>query len=138
MRILKIIIASYIGSNIGFLFGEYVIVKIAGEQFDMFAILTAGVVDIPPVLMGSVLSGLVGTIAGVSFIKKGKIRAVIGGSGAFLGLAIATSMVYNINTFFKTYYLIYPLFVFSGWELGMYVFRDYLNMENPPNIKKEN
>lgn len=138
MRILKIIIASYIGSNIGFLFGEYVIVKIAGEQFDMFAILTAGVVDIPPVLMGSVLSGLVGTIAGVSFIKKGKIRAVIGGSGAFLGLALATLMVYNINTFFKTYYLIYPLFVFSGWELGMYVFRDYLNMENPPNIKKEN
>jgi len=138
MRILKIIIASYIGSNIGFLFGEYVIVKIAGEQFDMFAILTAGVVDIPPVLMGSVLSGLVGTIAGVSFIKKGKIRAVIGGSGAFLGLAIATLMVYNINTFFKTYYLIYPLFVFSGWELGMYAFRDYLNMENPPNIKKEN
>lgn len=137
MRILKIIIASYIGSNIGFLFGEYVIVKIAGEQFDMFAILTAGVVDIPPVLMGSVLSGLVGTIAGVSFIKKGKIRAVIGGSGAFLGLALATLMVYNINTFFKTYYLIYPLFVFSGWELGMYVFRDYLNMENPPNIKKE-
>ncbi len=138
MRILKIIIASYIGSNIGFLFGEYVIVKIAGEQFDMFTILTAGVVNIPPVLMGSVLSALIGTIAGVSFIKKGKIRAVIGGSGAFLGLAIATLMVYNINTFFKTYYLIYPLFVFSGWELGMYAFRDYLNMENPPNIKKEN
>jgi len=138
MRILKIIIASYIGSNIGFLFGEYVIVKIAGEQFDMFTILSAGVVDIPPVLMGTVLSALIGTIAGVSFIKKGKIRAVIGGSGAFLGLAIATLMVYNINTFFKTYYLIYPLFVFSGWELGMYAFRDYLNMENPPNIKKEN
>lgn len=138
MRILKIIIASYIGSNIGFLFGEYVIGKIAGEQFDMFTILSAGVVDIPPVLMGTVLSALIGTIAGVSFIKKGKIRAVIGGSGAFLGLAIATLMVYNINTFFKTYYLIYPLFVFSGWELGMYAFRDYLNMENPPNIKKEN
>ncbi len=138
MRILKIIIASYIGSNIGFLFGEYVIVRIAGEQFDMFSILTAGVKDIPPVLMGSVLSALIGTITGVSFIKKGKMRAVIGGSGAFLGLAIATLMVYNINTFFKTYYLIYPLFVFSGWELGMYAFRDYLNMENPPNTKKEN
>ena len=138
MRILKIIIASYIGSNIGYLFGEYVIVKIAGEQFDMFSMLTAGVVDIPPVLMGSVLSGLVGAIAGVSFIKKGRMRALIGGSGAFLGLAIATLMVYNINTFFKTYYLIYPLFVFSGWELGMYAFRDYLNMEDPPNTEKEN
>ena len=137
MRILKIIIASYIGSNIGFVFGEYVIVKIAGEQFDMFAILRTGVVDIPPVLMGLVLSGLVGTIAGVSFIKKGKIRALVGGCGAFLGLAIATSMVYNINTFFKTYYLIYPLFAFSGWELGMYVFRDYLNTENPPKPENE-
>lgn len=137
MRIVKIIIASYIGSNIGFLFGEYVIVKIAGEHFDMFSILTTGVKEIPPVLMGLVLSGLVGTIAGVSFIKKGKIRALVGGCGAFLGLAVATSMVYNIHTFFKTYYLIYPLFVFSGWELGMYAFRDYLNMEDPPNIKKE-
>jgi len=137
MRIVKIIIASYVGSNIGFLFGEYVIVKIAGEHFDMFAILTTGVVDIPPVVMGLVLSGLVGTIAGVSFIKKGKIRALIGGCGAFLGLAIATSMVYSINTFFKTYYLIYPLFAFSGWELGMYAFKDYLNMENPPKPENE-
>lgn len=129
MRIVKIIIASYLGSYIGFLFGEYVIVKIAGEQIDIISILTTGTVDIPPVLMGSVLSGLIGTIAGVSFVKKGKIRALVGGCGAFLGLTIATLIIYNVQTFFKTYYLIYPLFAFSGWELGMYAFKDYFQME---------
>lgn len=129
MRIVKIIIASYLGSYIGFLFGENVIVKIAGEQIDIIAILTTGAADIPPVLMGSILSGLIGTIAGVSFVKKGKIRALVGGCGALLGLTAATLIIYNVQTFFKTYYLIYPLFAFSGWELGMYAFKDYFQME---------
>lgn len=129
MRIIKYIIASYIGSYIGILFGEYVIIEIAGEEIDIFAILTTGIVNVPPVLMGSVLSGLTGTIIGVSFIKKGKIRALVGGSGAFLGLTVATLAIYNVTTFYNLYYLIYPLFSFSGWELGMYIFKVYFHSE---------
>ena len=126
MKILKIIIATYLGSNIGFLFGEYVIVEIAGEEIDLMAIVTSGLDTFPPVLMGLVLSGIIGTIAGASFIKKGRIRAIVGGSGALLGLSIATLAIYNVTTFQKIYYLIYPLFSYSGWEFGMYIFKDFV------------
>jgi len=138
MRTLKIIIASYIGSHIGFLFGEYVIIRIAGEQIDIFAILSTGVVNIPPVLIGLVLSGLIGTISGVSFIKKGKVRALAGGSGALFGLTLATLAIYNVQTFHKTYYLIYPLFALSGWELGMYIIKDYIQLEKPIETESTN
>jgi len=138
MRTLKIIIASYIGSTIGFLFGEYVIIQIAGEQIDIFALLSTGVVNIPPVLMGLVLSGLIGTISGVSFIKKGKIRAIAGGGGALFGVTVATLAIYNVQTFHKIYYLIYPLLAFSGWELGMYVIKDYIQLEKPKESESNN
>lgn len=78
----------------------------------------------PPVLLGMVLSWLIGTTAGISFIKKGKIRAIIGGSGSFLGVTAATFVIYNISAFYNIYYLVYPLLSYSGWELGMYIFKN--------------
>jgi len=124
MKTVKILIASYIGSNIGILFGQYVIIEISGEKIDLIDILFTGLDKIPPVLFGVVLSWLIGTIAGVSFIKKGRIRALVGGSGAFLGLMAATLVIYNLSTFQNIFYLIYPLFSYSGWELGMYIFKN--------------
>ena len=131
MRIIKIIIATYIGSNIGFLFGEYVITEIAGEEIDLMAIVTTGIVSIPPVLMGLIMSGIIGTIVGASFIKKGKIRAIVGGSAALLGLTVATLAIYKVSAFYKIYYLIYPLFSYSGWELGMYIFKNNIESKLP-------
>ena len=131
MRIIKIIIATYIGSNIGFLFGEYVITRIAGENIDLIAVVTTGIVTIPPVLMGLIMSGIIGTIVGASFIKKGKIRAIVGGSGALLGLTIANLTIYKVSAFYKIYYLIYPLFSYSGWELGMYIFKNNIESKLP-------
>ena len=125
------IIATYIGSNIGFLFGEYVITEIAGENIDLMALVTTGKVTIPPVLVGLIMSGIIGTIVGASFIKKGKIRAIVGGSGALLGLTIATLMIYKVSAFYKIYYLIYPLFSYSGWELGMYIFKNNIESKLP-------
>ena len=131
MRIIKIIIATYIGSNIGFLFGEYVIIEISGEEIDLISILTTGLVTVPPVLMGLIMSGIIGTIVGASFIKKGKIRAIFGGSSALLGLAVATLAIYELSAFYKIYYLIYPLFSYSGWELGMYIFTNNIESKLP-------
>ena len=138
MRIIKIIIASYIGSNIGFLFGEFVIIEIAGEDIDLIALLTAGTIDVPPVLMGLVMSGIIGTIIGISFVKKGRIRALVGGGGAFLGLMAATFAIYNVSTFYKAYFLIYPLFSYSGWELGMYIFKDNFQSKMPVETTNKN
>ena len=137
MKTIKIIIASYIGSNIGFLFGEYVITEIAGEDIDLMTILSTGLVSIPPVLIGLVMSGIIGTIVGVSFVKKGKIRALVGGSGAFLGLMAATLAIYKLTTFRNIYYLIYPLFSYSGWELGMYIFKNNI-LPNMPVESSDN
>ena len=139
MRILKFILATYIGSNIGFLFSEYVITKIAGENIDLMAIVTSGLGTFPPVLMGLVLSGIIGTIAGASFIKKGRIRAIVGGSGALLGLTVATLVIYQVSAFYKIYYLIYPLFSYSGWEFGMYIFKNNIESKLPvESNSKEN
>ena len=138
MRIIKIIAASYIGSNIGLLFGEFVIIEIAGEEIDLLAILTTGTTEIPPVLLGLVLSGIIGAIMGVSFIKKGKMRALAGGSGAFLGLMVATSAVYNVSIFYRAFYLIYPLFSFVGWQFGKYIFKDNSQSEVPVESTSDN
>lgn len=133
MKTIKFLIASYIGSNIGILFGQYVIIEISGEKIDLIAIVSTGLDKFPPVLLGMVLSWLIGTIAGFSFIKKGRVRALIGGSGAFLGLTAATLAIYNLSIFQNIYYLIYPLFSYSGWELGMYIFKNNIQ----PNIPVE-
>ena len=138
MKIVKILIASYIGSNIGILFGQYVLIEISGEKIDLIAILFTGLDKIPPVLLGVVLSWLIGTIAGVSFIKKGRIRALVGGSGAFLGLMAATLVIYNLSTFQKMFYLIYPLFSYSGWELGMYIFKNSIQSNMPVESSSKN
>ena len=138
MKIIKIIIATYIGSNIGFLFGEYVITEIAGEEIDLIAIVTTGLDTFPPVLMGLVLSGIAGTIAGSSFIKKGRIRAIVGVSGAFLGLSVATLAIYNVSAFHKIYFLIYPLFSYSGWEFGMYIFKNFIKSKMPVDLTRNN
>ena len=138
MRIIKIIIATYIGSNIGFLFGEYVITEIAGENIDLMAIVTTGLVTVSPVLMGLIMSGIIGTIVGASFIKKGKIRAIVGGSGALLGLSVATLAIYELSAFYKIYYLIYPLFSYSGWEFGMYIFKDFVQSNMPVESTSKN
>ena len=133
MKTIKFLIASYIGSNIGILFGQYVIIEISGEKIDLIAIVSTGLDKFPPVLLGMVLSWLIGTIGGFSFIKKGRVRALIGGSGAFLGLTAATLAIYNLSIFQNIYYLIYPLFSYSGWELGMYIFKNNIQ----PNIPVE-
>ncbi len=139
MKIIKYLIASYIGSNIGILFGQYVIIEISGEKIDLLSIVSTGLDKIPPVLLGVVLSWLTGTIAGVSFVKKGKLRALVGGSGAFLGLSAATIVIYTVPTFKEIYYLIYPLLSYSGWEFGMYIFKNniqtYLPAESSSNNK---
>ena len=139
MKVIKFLIASYIGSNIGILFGQYVIIEISGEKIDLLSLVSTGLDKIPPVLLGVILAWLTGTIAGVSFIKKGKLRALVGGSGAFLGLTIATLVIYNVSTFKEIYYLIYPLLSYSGWEFGMYIFKNniqpYLPAESSGNNK---
>lgn len=124
MKTIKYLIASYIGSNIGVLFGQFVLIELSGETIDLISMLSIGLDKIPPVLFGMVLSWLIGTIAGVSFIKKGKIRAILGGSGALLGVTVATLIIYNISAFRNIYYLVYPLLTYSGWELGMYIYKN--------------
>ncbi|MCH7886473.1 MAG: hypothetical protein IIA58_00740 [Candidatus Marinimicrobia bacterium] len=138
MKTIKFLIASYIGSNIGILFGQYVIIEISGEKIDLIAIVSTGLDKFPPVLLGMVLSWLIGTIAGFSFIKKGRVRALIGGSGAFLGLTAATLAIYNLSIFQNIYYLIYPLFSYSGWELGMYIFKNNIQPNMPVESSGKN
>ena len=115
------------------------IIEISGEKIDLLSLVSTGLDKIPPVLLGVILAWLTGTIAGVSFIKKGKLRALVGGSGAFLGLTIATLVIYNVSTFKEIYYLIYPLLSYSGWEFGMYIFKNniqpYLPAESSGNNK---
>ena len=127
MRTIKIIFSSYIGSTAGFLIGEFLIRKISNVQLDLWGIMTRGIKGELPVLFGLLLSGIIGTVAGASYIKKGKIRALLGAAGGFFGLVIAASAIFNISAFYKIYYIIYPLFSISGWELGIYIHKNYID-----------
>lgn len=111
----------------GFLFGEYIIPKISNVQLDLWGIMTRGIKGELPVLFGLLLSGIIGSVAGASYIKKGKIRALLGAAGGFFGLVIAASAIFNISAFYKIYYIIYPLFSISGWELGIYIHKNYID-----------
>jgi len=137
MKTIKYLIASYIGSNMGVLFGQYVIIEISGEKIDLLSLLSTGLDKFPPVLLGVVLAWLTGTMVGVSFIKKGKLRALVGGSGAFLGLTAATLVIYNVQAFKDIFYLIYPLLAYSGWELGMYIFKNNIQPYLPAESSGE-
>ena len=133
MRTIKIIFSSYIGSTAGFLIGEFLIPKISNVQLDLWGIMTRGIKGELPVLFGLLLSGIIGTVAGASFIKKGKIRALLGAAGGFFGLVIATAAIFNVSTFSKIYYIIYPLFSLSGWELGIYLHKNYIDKPDSEN-----
>ena len=95
--------------------------------------MTRGIKGELPVLLGLLLSGIIGTVAGASFIKKGKIRALLGAAGGFFGLAIAAAAIFNVSTFNRIYYIIYPLFALSGWELGIYLHKNYIDKPNSEN-----
>ncbi|MCH7618286.1 MAG: hypothetical protein IH880_00770 [Candidatus Marinimicrobia bacterium] len=133
MRTIKIIFSSYVGSTAGFLIGEFLIRKISNVQLDLWGIMTRGIKGELPVLLGLLLSGIIGTVAGASFIKKGKIRALLGAAGGFFGLAIAAAAIFNVSTFNRIYYIIYPLFALSGWELGIYLHKNYIDKPNSEN-----
>ena len=117
----------------GFLFGEFIIPKISNVQLDLWGIMTRGIKGELPVLFGLLLSGIIGSVAGASYVKKGKIRALLGALGGFFGLVIAASAIFNVSAFHRIYYIIYPLFSISGWELGIYLHSNYIDKPNPEN-----
>ena len=114
----------------GFLFGEFIIPKISNVQLALWGIMTRGIKGELPVLFGLLLSGIIGSVAGASYVKKGKIRALLGFVGGFFGLVIAAVAIFNISAFHRIYYFIYPLLTLSGCELGVYLHKNYIYKPN--------